>query len=421
MKLIRSGLFASAEEVRRFQSEALAAAQLHHPGIVAIYSTGQVDGLHYYAMELVNGISLAQLQQQRVTTNRQATLWIRELAEAVDYAHQHQIVHRDLKPANVLIDEHGRLKVTDFGLSASLQAVHAQPLEVNSPGAVSETLSRLTLSGEILGTPAYMSPEQILGDRAQIGPPTDVYALGVILYELLTGKPPFTAANAIETLQQVIENEPLSPRLVNPAVSRDLATVCLKCLEKRPTDRLASARELVDECNRLLAGEPVKTRPVGPLTRLARTCRRNPTITLLASLVFAILLFSSVAGWYVARQLMIAKGQAIQAQQLANNNASAALQQRSLALQTINNLIESVEAEFARRPDLLLVRQQMLLSMRSKLQQVLDSGANVDRDASVARAHARLANLMWLCGDAESARIELEKASSIVKPTSGYR
>ncbi len=198
---------------------------------------------------------------------------VRKIAEAVSYAHVQGVIHRDLKPANVLIDRDGQPRVTDFGLAKRVQTGDAP--------------SRHTATGQILGTPSYMPPEQASGQIDRVGAHSDTYALGAILYCLLTGRSPFQAATPLDTLLQVMQQEPVSPRQLNVAVPRDLETISLKCLEKEPNKRYRSARELVDELDRFLKGEPIHARPVGRLERSWRWCRRNPVV---ASVAAALLL-----------------------------------------------------------------------------------------------------------------------------------
>lgn len=266
IKMILAGQFASGEDIQRFYAEAEAAANLDHPGIVPIYEVGEIDGQHFFSMGYVDGPSLSKKLQNGPLPPRDAAALVQTVAEAVHYAHQHNIVHRDLKPQNILLTADGHPKVTDFGLAKTVEGDHG-----------------LTASGQVLGTPGYMPPEQAAGKVHDIGPLSDVYSLGAVLYCLLTGRPPFQSANVLETLKQVVEREPVSPRLLNPAVDRDLETICLKCLSKEPSQRLASAQEVALELGRFLRGEPIRSRRVGPLTRMVRWCQRNKLATALAA------------------------------------------------------------------------------------------------------------------------------------------
>ncbi len=283
LKMMLGGQHAGEQQIQRFRTEAQAAANLDHPNIVPVFEVGEFDGLPFFSMGYVEGHSL----QQRVAAGplppRAAAEMVRALSGAVQYAHQRGIVHRDLKPANVLLDAAGQPRITDFGLAKRIEAD-----------------KELTASGQILGTPTYMSPEQAAGDSQQAGPACDLYALGAILYCLLTGRPPFQAASPLETVRMVLEQEPVPPRQLNASIPRDLETICLKCLQKKPRDRYPSAEELEWELARFLKGEPIRARRVGRAERLIRWCRRKPaTAGLIVASVAAVVL---LAGFLHFRQ-----------------------------------------------------------------------------------------------------------------------
>ncbi len=288
LKMLLAGAYARPEELQRFLREAEAVAGLRHANIVQVYDVGDLDGRPYFTMELVEGGSLAQQVAGTPQPARQAAALIAAVAEAIHVAHQRGIIHRDLTPANILLTraEAGRPagahagvlgapKITDFGLARRL-----------------EDGSGLTLSGAAVGTPSYMAPEQAQGQKDAIGPGTDVYALGAILYELLTGRPPFRGETASETVLQVIFQEPVSPARLNARVPRDLETICLKCLQKSPARRYASAQALAEDLHRFLDGKPVLARPAGLLERTFKWVRRHPTGTALlaASLLLVTIL-----------------------------------------------------------------------------------------------------------------------------------
>jgi serine/threonine-protein kinase len=276
LKMLLSWRFASAEELRRFQGEACAAARLRHPHVLQVHEAGCIDGQHYFAMQYVDGPSLARILSERRLTFEEAAVYLLKVARAVSYLHDHGIVHRDLKPANILLERNSEPAVdgavggvassffpyvTDFGLVKML-----------------ERGSDLTSTGAIMGTANYMAPEQAAGHNSQVGPLSDVYSLGAILYESLTGRPPFREATPLETLVQVIEGEVASPREINPAVPRDLELICLKALSKRPELRYGSASDLADDLERYLRKEPIRARPKGIRVALARWIRQESAL-----------------------------------------------------------------------------------------------------------------------------------------------
>jgi len=257
LKMILDGSLASEQEVRRFQTEAQAAAGLDHPHIVPVYEADEHEGRQYISMACVQGADLQKKIEQGPLPPREAAALVKTISEAIHYAHSHGVVHRDLKPSNVLLDENGQPRVMDFGL--------AKRTEVDGS---------LTATGQIMGTPQYMAPEQAAGKISDIGPLSDVYALGAMLYCLLTGRPPFQAASLMETLNQLLETDPASPRLLNPGVPKDLETICLRCLAKEPQDRFFnSAGELAEDLQRFLDEKPLRVRPVGRIVRFGRWCR----------------------------------------------------------------------------------------------------------------------------------------------------
>jgi WD40 repeat protein len=277
LKMILAGGHAGPQELARFRMEAEAVARLQHPNIVQIHDIGEHDGRPYMALEYVDGGSLAQELTGAPWPAHRAAELAETLARAVHHAHRQGIVHRDLTPGNVLLTKAGQPKITDFGLAKVL--VGGGPT--------------LTQSGMILGTPIYMAPEQAAGRAKAIGPATDVYALGAVLYELLTGRPPFKAETPLETLQQVQSQEPVPPSRLQPKLPRDLTTICLKCLQKAPERRYGSAETLAEDLRHFQAGEPIRARPVSRAEKLWRWCRRNPAVASLTTV--AVLLLLTVA------------------------------------------------------------------------------------------------------------------------------
>lgn len=285
LKMILAGAYAGHDDEARFRTEAAAVARLRHPNIVQVHAVGDAEGRPYLVMEYVEGGSLGARLAGKPQPPGLSAEWVATLADAAHHAHQQDVVHRDLKPANVLLDGDGRLKITDFGLAKQLGR-DAGP----------------TRSGSLLGTPSYMAPEQVRGEIGAVGPAADVYALGAILYESLTGRPPFGTDAGFQTLARVLDEDPVPPGRLQAGIARDLETICLKCLHKDPRQRYASAAALAEDLRRYLAGEPVRARPTGPAERCLKWARRRPTTaTLIAAGVLALLALVAGGVWYNAQ------------------------------------------------------------------------------------------------------------------------
>src|SRR6266849_5383671 len=279
LKVIGLAHWATEAHVKRFRMEAEAAAHLDDPRIVPIYEIGERDGACYFSMKLIEGDQLDNIIGSELMPVRKAAELTAKLAHTLDYAHQHGVLHRDVKPGNILIDAKGEPHLTDFGLARLV-----------------ETESTVTRTLEVLGTPSYMAPEQASGQNEQITSATDVYGLGAVLYQLLTGHPPFAGGTTYETVRMVLETEPRQPRLWNPKINRDLATICLKCLEKDPQRRYASALALAEDLKHWLRHEPIQARRIGIFARGKKWVRRNPTSALLGASLIAL---AAAAGWIV--------------------------------------------------------------------------------------------------------------------------
>src|SRR5262245_61931219 len=339
LKMVLAGAHVGEKQRRRFRAEAESAARLSHPHIVQIYEVGEQDDCPYLSLEYVEGGNLHDVLSQSRPAPAESAALVEQLARAADYAHRRGVVHRDLKPANILLsriedresrieDQHPPIdpqasildprvsipKITDFGIAKRLDA------------------EGQTLTGDIVGTPSYMAPEQAAGRSAAIGPATDVYSLGAILYEMLAGTPPFEGLSPWETINLVTSAEPEPPSRRKPGVPRDLETICLKCLEKQPHRRYPSAAALADDLHRFLAGEPIRARPVGRLERGVKWVRRRPALAALLAVSASALLALLVGGWVAA----LAQSRSNRALQTAHSDLAEADRANRRALVRLN-------------------------------------------------------------------------------------
>jgi tetratricopeptide (TPR) repeat protein len=403
LKVIQTGVYGDPAVATRFRAEAEAAARFQHPNLIHIYEVGEHAGLAYIALEYAAG---GNLQQKLAGTPQEpmaASRLVEALARAVQYAHERGIIHRDLKPANVVLTEHGVPKLTDFGLAKLLERDEGP-----------------TLTGDILGTPSYMSPEQARGASADIQPATDVYALGAILYEMLSGQPPFKGATPLATMEQVLCQEPLPPSKLQRSTPRDLETICLKCLEKEPRRRYLSASDLAEDLRRFVNGETITARPASALEKAWKWGRRRPsTATAVATASSAVALLIAGALYSGARlrdsnsRLIRAAGAAQKAERAADASARTALEQRNLALKALNELVFGVQDRLGDSPQTRPLRRNLLGTATAGLDEIARSAEAAAPDLSRAVAHQKLGDIFRQIGRSDEARRQLELARGL--------
>lgn len=392
LKMIPSGFEASREELARFRVEVRALASLHHPHIVQIYEVHEDLDYPCFSLELMEGGSLQKKLAGTPQPPRAAALLAEVVARAMHVAHQHGIVHRDLKPGNILLDGDGQPKITDFGLAKRVEA---------SEG--------LTVTGAILGTPSYMAPEQATGKGKDAGPAVDIYALGAILYECLTGRPPFRGPTLLETVQQVIDEEPVPVRRLQPTTPRDLETICLKCLHKDAARRYASAEHLAEDLRRFLNGESILARPVGPLERLTKWARRRPALAalvLVSVIAFAALL---VLWGYFTVNLRDQRNLA----QAASRRAEANFQR---AMQAVDQMLTEVADAQVHEPRMEKKRRALLEKALAFYQDFLqEKSADLEVRKKAGLAYKRVADLQRLLGQFDRAEDSYRSAITLLE------
>jgi TolB-like protein/tRNA A-37 threonylcarbamoyl transferase component Bud32/Flp pilus assembly protein TadD len=343
LKVISLGQWASKAHLKRFRLEAEAAARLEHPGIVPIHEVGERDGSCYFSMKFIEGGQLDEVARRELMPIRQAAELIAKVARTVHYAHEHGILHRDIKPGNILLDAKGEPHLTDFGLARL----------VESESSVTQTL-------DVLGTPSYMAPEQAVGNNAAVSEVTDVYGLGAVLYQLLTGQPPFAGGATYETIKLLLDTEPKQPRLLNPKIDRDLSTICLKCLEKDPKRRYSSARALADDLERWQKHEPIHARRIGPFVRGKKWVRRNPGISVMAAMLLALAVPLGVIVWKSEfRRPSLTTGIAV----LPFENLS---EQRGDAAAFVDGIQDDILTKLARIADLKVISRTSVMEYRGQ-------------------------------------------------------
>ncbi|MCA8999755.1 MAG: serine/threonine protein kinase [Planctomycetaceae bacterium] len=352
--------------IGRFYLEAESAGKLDHPGIVPIFEVGEFGNQAFYTMPLISGGTLADRSRCSRFSERAASEMVRDVANAIQFAHERGIIHRDLKPSNILLEQDGRPKVADFGLAKQL-----------------ESGTDLTASGEVLGTPSYMAPEQV-ESSANVTTSCDIYGLGGILYFLLSGRAPFEGNDPVGVMYQVVHSEPVPMRKINPQVSRDLETIVSKCLSKQPGDRYATAADVADELSRYLAGKPIEARPLGPMGRLGKWCKRHPATATVSLVAVLALVFGSTFSLYFgllannrATQLSQANGRLTVAESQARDSADRAEQEALAATEQANNtlgilemMLYKIQNEVTDEPDEQASRRQLLDSVLSNLDQL---------------------------------------------------
>jgi tetratricopeptide (TPR) repeat protein len=352
IKMLLAGTHADREDLSRFRLEAEAVARLQHPHVVQIFEIGEQDGQPYYAMEFVDGGHLGSHTSGIPQPATKCARVIKVLAHTLHYAHQRGVVHRDLKPANILLTQDGEPKITDFGLAKRLEA------------------KGMTESGILIGTPSYMAPEQAAGGKRPVGPTADVYSLGAVLYELLTGRPPFRAETSWDTVAQVLADEPVAPSRLQPKVPRDLETICLKCLQKNPEKRYSSAELLAADLSRYLEGEPILARPVGWLERSAKWVRKRPAVAGLLAAVVVVAVAGFAGMYWKMRAEQLARHDADVAQQAATEQRLIA--EQALAKAEIETASALAISDFLRNDLLEQASPESQPDRELKLETILD-------------------------------------------------
>ena len=413
LKMVLSGGHASPDVLARFLVEAQAVAALQHPNIVQIYEVGEHDSLPHFSLEFVDGAPLDRALAGKPQKPVDAARLVETLSRAMHFAHNHSILHRDLKPANVLLTSDGVPKITDFGLAKKLEGDSGQ-----------------TKDGSIMGTPSYMAPEQARGELKNLGPSADIYSLGAMLYEMLVGRPPFLGTTPFETILQVIKEEPVPPSRLIGKLPPDVETICLKCLQKEPAKRYATAELLAEDCRRFIAGEPILSRPISSVERAWRWCRRNPRVAGLlatvAGLLVVVTVTSTVSALTIAQERNLkeiqrkdavdARVAAETARQQADENAKIATKQAGLSLNTMQVLIDKVQTQLDEAPRTQQIKRDLLETAMEGLKKVAkEAEGSTSIETTMLGAHMQMAKMFKQLGDTEDAMNEYEKSLTIAR------
>jgi serine/threonine protein kinase/tetratricopeptide (TPR) repeat protein len=429
LKMIVGGVPDSAGEVSRFRREAEAVARLQHPNIVQVHEVGEVRGRPYFSMELIEGGTLAQRLAGTPQSAHASAELIETLARAVHHAHTNGVIHRDLKPANILLvsggvvsggwsrskiqgaDEHGQPPINAHHRSLT---THHSPLTTHHPKITDFGLAKMvdtdgsqTTTGTPLGTPSYMAPEQVIGKRDEIGPATDVYGLGAILYEMLTGRPPFRADTPMGTLEQVRTQEPMSPSRLALKIPRDLITICLKCLEKDPCRRYPTAETLADDLRRFLDGKPIYARPTPAWERTWKWAKRRPAVSTLAG--------TGIAAVIAIIAVILSANSRLQAQRdVAERRRAEATANLRKAREAVDELTQVAQEELTRLPKVAPVKRKILeKALRFYQDLSVQTGDDPDMRYETSRAHRRLAIINCQLGQIDQAEPHFRKAVAL--------
>lgn len=397
VKMILSGAHASKDQIARFQREAEAAAHLSHPNIVSVFEVGQHNGMPFFSLEYVDGESMSELMVESTLSDREAAKLLLPVARAVQYSHEKGVLHRDLKPQNILLTNDGTPKVADFGLAKRLNG---------------DDEENKTVTGTVLGTPGYMAPEQAR-DTESVGPHTDVYALGCIMYYLMTGRPPFNAPTPIETVRQLLVNDPVAPSRLQSGLDQDFETICMKALEKEIPRRYQTAGELADELQRFIEGQPIVARPITRKERLWKWCKRNPRVATLSGVAASLLLCLLFGGIISAIVINEQKKAEQFARQEADANAVLAEDQAELALDSTRLVLYETKKFFEGRPELQRLRESMINGILKSVERIhTERYVNDVSGTFTASAAAQLGQIYLEAGRLDKALSKLQEAEN---------